>query len=92
MGKYIGGKGWKERGKRSDGRRRREGSGKRFEGGKKLWVYVLRGPGMFPVTFVRGMDEAETLTFLCPVMSATNENTLLMVLRENSINEQIQRR
>ena len=69
------GKGWKERGKRSDGRRRRERSGKRFEGEKKLcMVYVLRGPGMFPVTFVRGMDEAETLTFLCPVMSATNEN------------------
>ena len=34
----TGGKGWKERGKRSDGRRRREGSGKRFEGGKKLWL------------------------------------------------------
>ena len=60
--------------------------------GEEIMVYVLRGPGMFPVTFVRGMDEAETLTFLCPVMSATNENTLLMVLRENSINEQIQRR
>lgn len=41
---------------------------------------VLRGPGMSPVAFVRGIAEPEIFRFLCPVTSAMNENTLLIVL------------